>query len=218
MAYPVFLDTRDIVVGEGVTIGRKSEIGGSLSMSDHTSFGEHVSSYGTVSVSRGTRLNPRCDLRGRVSIGRYCAIARGVSFQETEHDHTALAVQHPLYERVLESEPRQTSRGPITVGNDVWIGADSLVLSGVTIGDGAIIGGKSVVTDDVEPYSVVAGVPAEHKKYRFPEDVRERLLELRWWEWDESTIAHHAKAFTTPVNSVSDLPVPEDGDSNDGTD
>lgn len=209
-AYPVFLDTRDVDVGKDVTIGRRCRIGGTIRLGDHASLGERTSSYGDVTVGRGTRLNPRCELRGSVSIGRYCAIARDTAFQEPAHDHTKLAVQHPLYERVLGVESKGSSNGPITVGNDVWIGADALILSGVEIGDGAVIAGKSVVTDDVDPYSVVAGVPAEHKHYRFPESVRERLLELRWWEWSESEIADNAAVFQSPIESVDDLPTAEE--------
>ncbi len=74
------------------------------------------------------------------------------------------------------------SKGPIEIGNDVWIGDGAIILSGVKVGDGAIIGAGSVVTQNVEPFSIVAGVPARHIKYRFPENVREILLKLRWWE------------------------------------
>jgi virginiamycin A acetyltransferase len=125
------------------------------------------------------------------------------------HDYTKLAVQHPLYERLLSTEAEDSSEGPITVSNDVWIGANALILSGVDIGDGAVIAGKSVVTDDVEPYSVVAGVPAEHKHYRFSEAIRERLLEIEWWNWNESKIKDNASMFQSSIESVGDLPAIE---------
>lgn len=205
-AYPVFLDTRDVEIGTDVTVGRRCQIGGAIRLGDHTSLGERTSSYGDVTIGRGTRLNPRCELRGTVSIGRYCAVARDTVFQETGHDYTKLAVQHPLYERVLGIAPEGDSDGPITIGNDVWIGADTLILSGVEVGDGAIIAGKSVVTDDVDPYSVVAGAPAEHKHYRFSEAIRERLLEIEWWEWSESEIVDNKVAFQSSIESVDDLP------------
>ena len=69
--------------------------------------------------------------------------------------------------------------GPVVIGNDVWIGREALILSGVTIGDGAVIGARAVVTRDIAPYSIVAGNPARHLKYRFPEDIVEALLRLR---------------------------------------
>lgn len=205
-SFPVFLHTRDVTVGDDTTVGRRCEIGGSIELGDHASLGERVSSFGDVRVGRGTRLNPRCEIRGDVSIGRYCAVARDVTLQQSEHDHSSLAVQRPLYERVLETSPHGGSRGPITVGSDVWIGTDVLVTSGTEIGHGAVVAGSAVVTDDVEPYSVVAGVPAERKKYRFPESVRSRLLRLAWWEWSEAKIAANADAFRSPIDSVDDLP------------
>jgi acetyltransferase-like isoleucine patch superfamily enzyme len=76
----------------------------------------------------------------------------------------------------------------IKIGNDVWIGTRVIILSGVTIGDGAIIGAGAVVTHDVEPYSIVAGNPARHIRYRFPESVRQALLEIRWWDWPLSEL------------------------------
>lgn len=211
-AYPVFLDTRDVETGVDVTVGRRCRVGGSLRLSDHVSLGERTSSYGDVTIGRGTRLNPRCEVRGSVSIGRYCAIARDTVVQEPAHDYSKIAVQHPVYERVLGSKPEGDSDGPVEIGNDVWVGADTLILSGVEIGDGAVIAGKSVVTKDVEPYSVVAGMPAEHKHYRFPEPVRERLLELKWWEWSESKIANNAAVFQSSINSVTDLPTLEESE------
>ncbi|MGV2442242.1 CatB-related O-acetyltransferase, partial [Bacillus atrophaeus] len=76
----------------------------------------------------------------------------------------------------------------IVVGNDVWIGYQSCILSGVTIGNGAIIGAKSVVTKDVPPYSIVAGNPAKFIRYRFPQEIIDKLENLAWWDWDISVI------------------------------
>ena len=81
-----------------------------------------------------------------------------------------------------------STKGDIIVGSDVWIGTGALVLSGVTIGDGAVIAAKAVVVDDVPPYSVVAGVPAKVTKYRFDPKTIDKLLLIRWWEWDDSKI------------------------------
>lgn len=80
------------------------------------------------------------------------------------------------------------SKGPVIIGNDVWIGADALILSGVTIGDGAVIGARAVVTKNVEPYEVVAGNPAKHIRYRFSQEQIAGLLKLQWWDWDMEKI------------------------------
>ena len=74
------------------------------------------------------------------------------------------------------------------VGNDVWIGYEAVILSGVTIGDGAIIGARAVVTKDVPPYTIVAGVPARPIRKRFDEETIARLEQLRWWDWPEDEI------------------------------
>ena len=79
-------------------------------------------------------------------------------------------------------------RGGTIVGNDVWIGYDAVIMAGVTIGDGAIIGTRAVVTKDVAPYSIVGGIPAREIRKRFAPEVVERLRELQWWDWPEEKI------------------------------
>ena len=74
------------------------------------------------------------------------------------------------------------------IGNDVWIGYEAVILSGVTIGDGAIIGTRAVVTEDVPPYTIVGGIPAKPIRRRFSEEMIARLMDLRWWDWPEEKI------------------------------
>lgn len=80
------------------------------------------------------------------------------------------------------------SRGDIIIGNDVWTGFECLIMSGVTVGDGAVIGARSVVTHDVPPYTIVAGSPARVIRRRFDEAIITRLLEIAWWGWDEASV------------------------------
>ena len=87
------------------------------------------------------------------------------------------------------------NKGNIVVGNDVWIGYEAVILAGVTIGDGAIIGTRAVVTKDVPPYTIVGGVPAKPIRRRFPEETAEKLLELQWWNWSRERIAEHIAAL-----------------------
>lgn len=161
---------------------------------------------GDVDVGRGTNFEPNCELVGDVDVGKYCAIARRTSFQQTNHQTTKPAMQNRLYDEVLDSRLEPTDDGPIDVGNDVWVGTQSTILTGVTVGDGAIVGAGSVVTDDVDPYEIVAGVPAERIKWRFPCEVREWLLELEWWEWDEATMRERAAFFDRELRSAADIP------------
>ena len=75
------------------------------------------------------------------------------------------------------------NKGDIVIGNDVWMGYDAVIMAGVRIGDGAIIGTRAVVTKDVEPYSIVGGVPAKEIRKRFASDVIKALMEIQWWNW-----------------------------------
>ena len=80
------------------------------------------------------------------------------------------------------------NKGDIVIGNDVWIGYESLILAGVTIGDGAIIGTRAVVTKDVPPYTIVGGVPAKPIRKRFNDETIQYLQKVRWWDWPEEKI------------------------------
>lgn len=90
------------------------------------------------------------------------------------------------------------SRGPITIGSDVWIAFEAMVMSGVTIGDGAVVAARSIVTKDVEPFEIVGGSPAGHIGWRFDEPTREALLRIRWWDWPEEKIAAHRGEIDSP--------------------
>ena len=87
------------------------------------------------------------------------------------------------------------NKGDIVIGNDVWIGYEAVILSGVTIGDGAIIGTRALVTKDVPPYTIVGGVPAKPIRKRFDEETIQKLEEIRWWNWEEDRIKRNIQAI-----------------------
>ena len=89
---------------------------------------------------------------------------------------------------VLDITSVWDNKGDIVIGNDVWIGYEALILSGVTIGDGAIIGARAVVTKDVPPYTIAGGVPAKAIRKRFSDDTVSALLKSKWWDWPEEKI------------------------------
>jgi acetyltransferase-like isoleucine patch superfamily enzyme len=91
------------------------------------------------------------------------------------------------------------------IQDDVWIGQGSLVLAGVNIGVGAVVGAGAVVTKNVDPYSVVVGVPAKHIKFRFEPEVRERLLKSEWWKLDENSLMMLAPFMIDPVVFLAEL-------------
>lgn len=87
------------------------------------------------------------------------------------------------------------NKGDIIIGNDVWIGYEAVILAGITIGDGAIIGTRDVVTKDVPPYTIVGGIPAKPIRKRFDEEIIVQLLRLKWWDWSEKKISQNIKAI-----------------------
>jgi chloramphenicol O-acetyltransferase type B len=134
-------------------------------------------------------------------IGRYCSINPSVVLMTgSEHplDH---ATTFFFYWGMGVGEPEQTgTRGPLVVGCDVWMGCDALVLSGVTIGNGAVVAARAVVTKNVEPYEIVGGVPARHIGWRFDEQIRQAFLKIAWWEWPvEDVLAHQAQLQSPDV-------------------
>ena len=132
----------------------------------------------------------------RLIIGKFCSIACGAKFLFTSGNHSMRSLStytFPIFfdEWGLDAKDiRQAwdNKGDIVVGNDVWIGYEAVILAGVTIGDGAVIGTRAVVTKDVPPYTIVGGVPARPIRTRFDADTIARLQALRWWDRDEETI------------------------------
>ncbi len=141
----------------------------------------------------------------KLKIGKFCSIACGTKFLFNSANHALDSLStypFPLFfeEWNLEKEKvtdAWDNRGDIVIGNDVWIGYEAVILSGVTIGDGAIIGTRAVVTKDVPPYTIVGGVPAKPIRKRFDEKVIEELLKIKWWDWTEEKIARNIENIKT---------------------
>ena len=134
----------------------------------------------------------------RLKIGKFCSIACGAKFLMNSANHAMGSLSSyvfPIFweDWGLEKRPPEAwdNKGDIVVGNDVWIGYEAVILSGVTIGDGAVIGARAVVTKDVAPYSIVGGVPAKEIRKRFDPETVDALLLLRWWDWPLEKIAAH---------------------------
>ena len=139
----------------------------------------------------------------KLIIGKFCSIACGARFVFTSANHTLQSLStypFPLFfeEWGLDKANVTDSwdnKGDIVIGNDVWIGYEAVVMSGVTIGDGAIVGARAVVTKDVPPYTIVGGVPAKPIRKRFSEEVISSLLEIKWWEWPYERIRKNISAI-----------------------
>jgi acetyltransferase-like isoleucine patch superfamily enzyme len=139
---------------------------------------------------------------GRIHIGKWCSIHPTVRmFSGGEHNPdwvTTFAIRARLHLPGGFEDGQPRTRGDITVGNDVYFCMDAVVLSGVTIGDGAIIGARAVVTDDVPPYAIVGGVPARVVRRRFGEEEIEALLRVRWWDWPTEQVIDNVALMSQP--------------------
>jgi acetyltransferase-like isoleucine patch superfamily enzyme len=152
---------------------------------------EMVSTDPRVKVGRFTYGNPRLLLwsdQEKIEIGACCSIAEDVAiFGGGEHRVdwvTTFPLRVAFNDPLARQDGHPANKGPTRIGNDVWIGYRAMILSGVTIGDGAVIGAGAVVTKYVPPYAIVGGNPATIIRYRFkPEDIS-KLLVLRWWDWE----------------------------------
>jgi len=153
----------------------------------------------------------------KLIIGKFVQIAHGVRFITNSANHKMKAFStYPFMnfmmtnkttsEDIVKMFEESQNAGDTVVGNDVWIGIDATIMPNVKIGDGAIIGAKSVVTKNVEPYTIVAGNPAKVIKRRFDDDTVEKLLKIKWWEWDIKTIEKNIGAITgNDIEALSDI-------------
>jgi virginiamycin A acetyltransferase len=140
----------------------------------------------------------------RLIIGKFCSIACGAKFIMNCANHTLSTLSNynfPIFGEVWDEtlRPREAwdNKGDIVIGNDVWIGYEAVIMSGVHIGDGAIIATRAVVTKDVPPYTIVGGVPAKPIKKRFSDETIAELLSLHWWNWSYERILTNLKLIQT---------------------
>ena len=124
---------------------------------------------------------------GKVTIGKYCQIGRDVAFHPTNHpiSFPTTYVNSQLFGGELKSLKTEK---PITLGHDIWVGHGVIILAGVTVGNGAILAAGSIITKDVEPYSIVAGNPARLIRKRFSDQSIEELEKLKWWDLSDQEL------------------------------
>ena len=134
----------------------------------------------------------------KLIISKFCAIARDVKFIMNGANHNMKGLTTYPFEMFpgawreqVQGKINYPYKGDTVIGNDVWIGYQAMIMPGVTVGDGVIIASRSVVTSDVAPYTIVGGNPARTIKQRFDEVTIERLLALKWWDWDIETITRN---------------------------
>ncbi len=138
----------------------------------------------------------------RLVIGKFCSIACGAKFLMNGGNHTLSSFStypFPVFANEWDCDMKSSeawdNRGDIVVGNDVWIGYEALITAGVTVGDGAIVGARAVVTKDVPAYAIVGGVPARVIRRRFSNETVAVLQAVQWWNWPIEKIVRNLKAI-----------------------
>lgn len=137
----------------------------------------------------------------KLLIGKFCSIACKSKFLMTSGNHTMKSLSTYTFPIFYEEWGGDVShitdawdnKGDIVIGNDVWIGYNAIIMSGVKVGDGAIIGTRAIVTNDVPPYTIVGGIPAKVIKKRFSDDIILKLLKIKWWDWSVEKIKANIK-------------------------
>ena len=146
-------------------------------------------------------------------IGSFCSIGSFVTIGGGIHPLNRISTSPLFYDAgndwktsdFISKDNKEVDQLLTIVGNDVWIGDYSYIKAGVKIGDGVIIGAGAVVTKDVPPYSIVGGVPAKVIRYRFSEEIIERLLEIKWWDKDEKWLKDNVSLFSKSDLKINDL-------------
>lgn len=166
---------------------------------------EPVVTLGSVNIGQNVRIGRNSFLnegviREHTVIGRYCSMGRKVTIAAPHHPLNYMTTHLGLLAASDQGAPnpdREDGLRETHIGNDVWIGDNVFIKRGVQIGDGAVIGATAVVTKDVPPYAIMAGVPARLLRYRFDEAIRARLIRAAWWKLPEACLG------TLPLRDVA---------------
>ena len=152
-----------------------------------------------VKIGSHSYVNSNTIIRDTV-IGKFCSIAANVKIVMGSHPTNFISTHPSFYanNKVFKTFAKETlvqEFFPVEIGNDVWIGEEVMIPGGIKIGDGAVVASRAVVTKDVEPYSVVGGVPAKHIKYRFTKEEIKELLKYKWWKKNDDWLERNYKIF-----------------------
>ena len=183
------------------SIVRNSRLGRYVELGDHCTVEE--SEIGDYSYCFGSN-----DII-YTTVGKFASIAFGVRLNPVQHPARLRAAQHHFTYRMAHygfgagnDDPaitRWRRENHLTIGHDVWLGHNAVVMGGITIGDGAVVGAGAVVTHPVAPYEIVAGVPARHIGWRFQPDLIQALERIRWWDWSHEELKQRLEDFKKDV-------------------
>lgn len=196
----------DVIFGKGAGADLNTVFEGKNLINNYSSLSKSYMGLGSY-IAGHTSLT-------RIKIGRFCSIGQNVKNSLGIHPTNFIST-HPAFfstkkqagftfaERDMFEEHKYVDKEKkylVVIGNDVWIGNNVILMDGITIGDGAIIGTGAIVTKDVEPYSIVGGIPAKLIRKRFSQEEIDLLLKFKWWNKDFEWIEENAKQFITPTS------------------
>nr|WP_251137413.1 CatB-related O-acetyltransferase [Exiguobacterium sp. s150] len=174
-----------------------SDIGRELCLGKKSSISKNVSVRNRVSIGNHSYINSGSYISEGVKIGNFTSISYDCKISPSEHPTNFISTSPRFYGNsdILNNQIVFQQKKGSEIGNDVWIGANCIILRGVNIGDGAIVAAGSIVTKDVLPYSIVGGVPAKLIKMRFDDDQISFLLGWEWWNLTDENIANYKGIF-----------------------
>jgi len=180
----------NVKIGKNVIIRNGCKIQKDVEIGDYTSINEN------------TQIDSNCK-----TIGKYCSISHGVKIGMGSHPLSYISTSTVFYEPYRGFVDQQlydeyADKGVTIIGHDVLIGANAIILAGVNVGHGAVIGAGAVVTKDVPPYAIVGGNPAKIIKYRFEENIINKLITIKWWDKDMQMLANDAELMKAPKNFI----------------
>ncbi len=158
-----------------------------------------IEAKGTFRVGLFSSFTGTIKTRGNVTIGKYCAIGDNCRLIGASHNTQMFNMQVRLQHEIGQRQPG-LSKGPIRLGHNVWAGDNVTVLSGVTVGDGAVLAAGSVVTKDVPAFAIVGGVTAKFLRWRFTQSVRDQLSQQAWWHWSKDRIKRNQLFFSKSID------------------
>lgn len=178
---------KNILLGENVNIAHHAEVANVI-LGKRTSVGRYTKIQNAV-------------------VGKYCSISWNVTIGALEHPLSSISTHSFPYRKKFNlcKNDRNISHQKVKIDNDVWIGCGAIVMPGVHIGNGAVIGAGAIVTHDVPPYQIVAGVPARCIKNRFSETIVSVLNELQWWNLSDDILRDNLELFSDSVNLNKDI-------------
>ncbi|MGE6454277.1 CatB-related O-acetyltransferase [Shewanella baltica] len=183
------LNLKNISIGRSCVISRDSFLDTNVNILDYCRlFNTDIKSYSYVSPYS---ILIDCKVGKYTSIGPGCRIGLGI------HPVDLLSTSPYLYNDNLFKKKNSNDFAKVIIGNDVWIGANALIMGGIIVGHGAVIGAGAVVTKDVPPYAIVVGAPAKVLRLRFEESIINRLLVSPWWDLDHDIIVKNKASFRT---------------------